>query len=66
MKLFRYLRVYSYGDCAEDYLIYAEKLDEAMEKIRKLKIENGDKNPKIDFGSFSEVEFENEIAKIGD
>lgn len=66
MKLFRYLRVYSYGDCAEDYLISARTLDEAMEKMRKLKIKNGDKNPKIDFGSFSEVEFENEIAKIGD
>ena len=66
MKLFRYLRVYSYGDCAEDYLIYAEKLDEAMEKIRKLKVENGNENPRIDSDLFSEIKFENGIAKIGD
>ena len=34
--------------------------------MRKLKVENGDENPRIDSDLFSEVEFENGIAKIGD
>lgn len=57
MKLFRYLKVYSYGDCADEFLVYAKTKLEAIEKLEKYKVKLGYVNTIINSECVNEVKF---------
>lgn len=57
MKLFRYYKVYCYGDCADEFLIQANTKDEAIEKLRTV-------HTGIKTDCLEEIKFENEICKL--
>lgn len=63
-KLFRYFRVYSYGDCVEEYLIVANSKDEAINKLQELKVKNNLSNTKIKTNYLSEVSFDDDIGDL--
>lgn len=66
MKLFRYLRAYSYGDCYEEYLIMADNKTEALKKLYHSKKSNGESTEFVQEKYITEIRFTNGIANIGD
>lgn len=57
MKIYNYCRVYSYGDCEEEYFIKAENEEEALSKVSQLKLKNGDVDQYVDKKHLTEVDF---------
>lgn len=63
-KLFRYHRIYSYGDLEDNYLIKANSKQEAIDKLYKSRVESGMYNPRVEEECLNEVNFNNDIADL--
>jgi|GEM_PF-4824276 len=63
-KIFRYHRIYSYGELEDNYLIKANSKQEAINKLYNLRVKSGMYKPEVKEEYMIEVNFNKDIADL--